>query len=111
MSWFNGGETNVCYNCLDRHVKEGHGDRVCFFWEGNDVGQETTTTYKQLLDQVCQVNKQGRRSGRGRAAHTRLSWHSLARSSALHPSLRPRLPLLARMCLPSALLCIPAARQ
>ena len=43
------------YNCLDRHVKEGRGDEVCFYWEGNDVGQETVTTYGQLLDQVCQV--------------------------------------------------------
>ncbi len=45
----------MCYNCVDRHVKEGNGDRVAFFWEGNDVGQATTTTYKQLQDMVCQV--------------------------------------------------------
>lgn len=36
-------------------MKAGDGDRVCFFWEGNDEGVESVTTYKQLLDQVCQV--------------------------------------------------------
>ena len=29
--WYKGGMTNIAYNCLDRHVRDGEGDRVCFF--------------------------------------------------------------------------------
>src|SRR5690242_18103461 len=32
--WFVGGTLNASYNCLDRHVDAGHGDRVAFFWRG-----------------------------------------------------------------------------
>ncbi len=39
ISWFEGAETNACYNCLDRHVQAGLGDRVAFYWEGNDEGE------------------------------------------------------------------------
>lgn len=35
--WFEGAQTNLAYNCLDRHIEAGHGDRVAFYWEGNDV--------------------------------------------------------------------------
>lgn len=51
QKWFEGGRTNVCYNCVDRHLKD-HGDRVAFFWEGNEVGEHSTMTYKQLHDEV-----------------------------------------------------------
>jgi acetyl-CoA synthetase len=32
--WFVGGKTNLCYNCVDRHVEAGHGDEVAIIWEG-----------------------------------------------------------------------------
>src|SRR5579884_3929887 len=32
--WFVGGTLNVAYNCLDRHVQAGHGDRVAYYYEG-----------------------------------------------------------------------------
>ncbi|MGW4328470.1 acetyl-coenzyme A synthetase N-terminal domain-containing protein, partial [Nocardia sp. NPDC004573] len=32
--WFVGGKLNVAYNCLDRHVLDGHGDQVAIHWEG-----------------------------------------------------------------------------
>lgn len=53
--WFQGGRTNICYNALDRHVKAGHGDQVCFLFEGNDPGRDAKMTYKQVLDEVCRV--------------------------------------------------------
>ena len=34
--WFSGGKLNVSANCLDRHVDAGNGDRVAFYWEGED---------------------------------------------------------------------------
>lgn len=53
--FFKGGQTNVCYNCLDKHVQEGRGDQLCFIWEGNDVGRDRTMTYKEALEEVCRV--------------------------------------------------------
>jgi acetyl-CoA synthetase len=52
--WFNGGQLNVSYNCLDRHVLAGRGDRVAYYWEG-EPGDRKTITYQQLLDDVCQT--------------------------------------------------------
>jgi acetyl-CoA synthetase len=49
--WFVGGELNVSYNCLDRHVEEGRGDRVAFHWRGEE-GEERDITYSQLLAEV-----------------------------------------------------------
>jgi acetyl-CoA synthetase len=49
--WFVGGQLNVSYNCLDRHVAAGRGGRVAFHWEG-EPGDTRTITYAQLLDEV-----------------------------------------------------------
>jgi acetyl-CoA synthetase len=47
--WFVGGKLNVSYNCLDRHVEAGNGDRVAFHWRGEE-GEERDLTYADLLD-------------------------------------------------------------
>ncbi|HEY8452457.1 MAG: acetate--CoA ligase [Micromonosporaceae bacterium] len=52
--WFVGGRLNVAYNCLDRHVAAGLGERVAFHWEG-EPGDTRTITYSDLLRQVCQA--------------------------------------------------------
>ncbi|CAB4677663.1 MAG: acetate--CoA ligase [Actinobacteria bacterium] len=49
--WFVGGKLNASYNCLDRHVIEGRGDRVAFIFEG-EPGDSRTYTYSQLLIEV-----------------------------------------------------------
>lgn len=49
--WFIGGKLNVSYNCLDRHVLAGKGDKVAIHWEG-EPGDTRTITYSQLLDDV-----------------------------------------------------------
>ncbi len=49
--WFVGGELNVSYNCLDRHVLAGRGDKVAFHWEG-EPGDSRTVTYADLLDET-----------------------------------------------------------
>ena len=54
--WFKGGTTNICYNCLDRNVKSGLGDKTAIYWEGNELGVGASLTYGQLLERVCQVN-------------------------------------------------------
>ncbi len=49
--WFVGGQLNASVNCLDRHVDEGRGDRVAFYFEG-EPGDTKTITYSQLLTEV-----------------------------------------------------------
>ena len=49
--WFLDGELNASVNCLDRHVDEGRGDRVAFFFEG-EPGDTRTITYAELLKDV-----------------------------------------------------------
>ena len=49
--WFVGGKLNASYNCLDRHVLEGRGDRVAFHFEG-EPGDTRTITYAQMLQEV-----------------------------------------------------------
>jgi acetyl-CoA synthetase len=46
--WFVGGKINASYNCLDRHVEAGLGDRVAFHWRGEE-GEERDVTYADLL--------------------------------------------------------------
>jgi acetyl-CoA synthetase len=49
--WFTGGKLNASYNCLDRHVEAGRGDRVAFHWRGEE-GEERDVTYADLLRDV-----------------------------------------------------------
>ncbi|MCX7523280.1 acetate--CoA ligase [Microbacterium sp. STN6] len=52
--WFVGGKLNAAYNCLDRHVEAGIGDRVAYYFEG-DRGDTRTITYQELTALVCQA--------------------------------------------------------
>jgi acetyl-CoA synthetase len=52
VKWFLGGRLNASYNCLDRHVEAGGGDKVAFYWEG-EPGERRTITYRELLEEVC----------------------------------------------------------
>lgn len=49
--WFVGGKLNVAYNCVDRHVEAGNGDRVAIHWEG-EPGDTRTLTYSDLKNEV-----------------------------------------------------------
>ncbi|SDK45841.1 acetyl-coenzyme A synthetase [Cryobacterium psychrotolerans] len=49
--WFEDGELNVAYNCLDRHVLAGNGDRVALYWEG-EPGETRAITYAELTAEV-----------------------------------------------------------
>ena len=52
--WFVGGELNVAYNCVDRHVEAGNGDRVAIHFEG-EPGDTRALTYADLLHEVCKA--------------------------------------------------------
>ena len=50
--WYLGGKLNVCFNCVDRHVEAGAGDKVAFHWEGEPEGETRTITYADLQKDV-----------------------------------------------------------
>ncbi|MGA9344877.1 MAG: acetate--CoA ligase [Nocardioidaceae bacterium] len=53
--WFVGGKVNAAYNCVDRHVEAGKGDKVAFHWIGEPEGDTRDITYAELKDEVCQA--------------------------------------------------------
>ena len=53
--WFVGGTLNAAYNCLDRHVENGLGDRVAFHWIGEPDDDRRTLTYAELTEEVCKA--------------------------------------------------------
>ena len=52
--WFAGGQLNVSYNCIDRHLAQ-RADQPAFIWEGDDPTQSATITYRQLHQNVCRL--------------------------------------------------------
>ena len=52
FKWFTDGELNMSYNCLDRHIEAGKGDKVAYYWEG-EPGDERVITYRDLYEDVC----------------------------------------------------------
>jgi len=56
ISWFEDGQTNISYNCLDRHLEE-RGDKIAIIYEPNDPSKETIKlTYKELHEEVCKFS-------------------------------------------------------
>jgi len=53
--WFIGGKLNVAYNCVDRHVEAGRGDKVAYYWEGEPEGDSRTITYAELQREVAKA--------------------------------------------------------
>ena len=54
VTWFEDGTTNVCHNCVDRHLAT-RGDRTAILWEGDDPADSKAITYRELHDQVCRL--------------------------------------------------------
>ncbi len=65
--WYVGGKLNVCFNCVDRHVEAGNGDKVAYFWEGEPVGERREITFADLQRDVVRfanaLKKVGVRKG------------------------------------------------
>ena len=57
--WFDGGKTNVCFNCVDRHVADGHGAEVGLVWEGEPIGDQgpeiRRLTWSMLQEEVSRT--------------------------------------------------------
>ena len=54
IRWFEGGQLNACYNCVDRHL-DTRGDQVALIWEGDDPANDDHITYKELHEHVCRM--------------------------------------------------------
>jgi acetyl-CoA synthetase len=54
IKWFEDGITNVCYNCVDRHLKK-RGDQTAIIWEGDNPYDDKKITYNELYEQVCRL--------------------------------------------------------
>ncbi|WP_340053723.1 acetate--CoA ligase [Pseudomonas sp. JAI120] len=52
--WFAGGQLNVSYNCIDRHLAQ-RADQPAFIWEGDDPAKSSKITYRQLHQHVCRL--------------------------------------------------------
>ncbi|CAG2226426.1 ACSS1_2 [Mytilus edulis] len=65
IKWMEGAKTNICYNAIDRHIKNGQGDKIAFFWEGNDPADHDSgnITYSQLKDKICKFANILKQSG------------------------------------------------
>jgi acetyl-CoA synthetase len=65
-SWFKGGQLNVAYNCIDRHLAE-RADKVALIWEGDEPTKDAKITYQQLHEHVCRfaniLKKRGVKKG------------------------------------------------
>src|SRR5262245_48001920 len=53
--WYLGGKLNVAYNCVDRHVEAGHGDKVAYHWEGEPEGDRIEISYADLQRMVVRL--------------------------------------------------------
>ncbi len=60
--WFVGGKLNVCYNCIDRHLKTWRRNKAALIWEG-DIGDSKILTYQQLYKEVCKFANVLRKRG------------------------------------------------
>ncbi len=52
INWFRGGQLNASYNCIDRHIENGDGDRCAIIWQGNSENDSQQYSYNELLVQV-----------------------------------------------------------
>lgn len=53
IEWFSDGILNASYNCIDRHILQGNGNRTALIWQSNDPLVSKKISYQELLDQVC----------------------------------------------------------
>jgi acetyl-CoA synthetase len=70
--WFTGGSLNVCFNCVDRHVEAGLGERVAFFWEGEPEGDRRVLTYADLQREVVRFANALKELGVEKGSHVAL---------------------------------------
>jgi acetyl-CoA synthetase len=61
--WFIGGKLNVCFNCVDRHVEAGQGDKIAYYWEGEPEGERQEISFADLQRDVVRFANALRKLG------------------------------------------------
>lgn len=54
IKWYENGELNVCYNCVDRHLKD-RADKIAYIWQGDNPFHSKNITYRELYHKVCEM--------------------------------------------------------
>ena len=85
--WYVGGKLNVCFNCVDRHVAAGKGDKVAYYWEGEPDGERRTITFSDLQREVVQLANALKRLGVGKGTPV-----------AIYMGMVPELPIAMLAC-------------
>src|SRR5229473_1797592 len=67
--WFIGVRLNVCYNCVDRHVANGLGDKVAYFWEGEPADDRREITFRDLQQEVVRFSNGLKKLGIEKGTH------------------------------------------
>ena len=67
--WYLGGTINACYNCVDRHVENGLGDKVAYHWEAENPDEKVTITYADLQKRVVKAANAFKSLGIAKGSH------------------------------------------
>lgn len=62
FTWFDGGKTNMCYNCLDKNLEQ-RGDKIAIIWQGEPEEDVIKYTYKELHEVVCKFSNVLKKKG------------------------------------------------
>ena len=85
--WYLGGTLNVCFNCVDRHVDAGRGDRVAYHWEGEPADERRAITYAELQRDVVRCANALKKLGVGKGT-----------AVAIYMGMVPELPVAMLAC-------------
>ena len=85
--WYLGGRLNVCFNCVDRHVAAGKGDKVAYFWEGEPQDDRREITFADLQREVVRFANALRELGVGKGTPV-----------AIYMGMVPELPVAMLAC-------------
>ncbi|MDQ3867061.1 MAG: acetate--CoA ligase [Actinomycetota bacterium] len=85
--WYLGGKLNVCFNCVDRHVEAGNGDKVAYFWEGEPAGERRAITFADLQRDVVRFANALKKVGVGKGTPV-----------AIYMGMVPELPVAMLAC-------------
>jgi acetyl-CoA synthetase len=85
--WFMGGKLNVCYNCVDRHVTNGLGDKVAYFWEGEPADDRREITFRDLQHEVVRFANGLKKLGIEKGTHV-----------GIYMGMIPELPIAMLAC-------------
>jgi len=85
--WYLGGKLNVCFNCVDRHVEAGLGDKVAYFWEGEPVDDRRQITFAELQREVVRFANGLKKLGVKKGSHV-----------GIYMGMAPELPVAMLAC-------------